>query len=98
MNLQEIQTALDMYSKTGIKASTLFGAAAEIIKILSDHGTSPQRLFTGDPVADSAILRAAGVEQVIKTRWNMDLESVIEFVMLLASAGTALEPMFRKKQ
>ena len=85
-----------MYSKTGLKASSLFGAASEILKILGDPGTSPQALLTGDPVADAAILRAAGVESVIKTRWNMDSESVLEFLNLLLSAGAAIGPMFKK--
>ena len=96
MDIQVVQTALEQYSKTGLKASSLFGAASDIIKILSDPGTSPRNLLTGDPIADAAILRAAGVEQVIKARWNMNVEDVVEFLQLLLTAGTAMGPLFGK--
>ena len=95
-DLEKISTALEEYSKTGLKASSLFGAASDLIKLLSGAPEDKKKLLTGDPIADKAILRAAGVEEVIKARWNMDPEGVLEFIQLLLTAGTALEPMFKK--
>jgi hypothetical protein len=72
----------------GLKAADLVGAVADLITNLKGDGeTEIEPLLTGDPVADAAILRAKGVEQVIKERWNIDLEKVAEALYLFLDVG-----------
>jgi len=95
---KKTEEVLQEIAETGMKATTLLGAAAETLRRLrSGVGTPVEALLTGDPVADASILRAAKVERVIQEKWNLDLENVLEFLYMLFDAGTDLAPMFKRK-
>ena len=94
---RNVEEVLEAIAGTGLKAAGLMGATAELIKSLKGYsGSRPiESLLTGDLVADKAIIRAAGVEDVIKNRFSFDLDQVLDFLYFLLQAGPAVKVLFQ---
>jgi hypothetical protein len=88
---KSFEDQLDKLASMGPKVNALFGATADVLRILRGKADNPEspEFLVGDPVADAAILRAMGVEKVIKDKWKVDVGQVIELLDFFGSAFSA---------
>lgn len=94
---QDVEKTLTEIASLGLKATALLSATADTIaKLRGNLGSDAEALLTGDPVADASILRAAGVERVINEKWNLDVQSVLDFLYVLLDAGQNMAPLLKK--
>jgi hypothetical protein len=81
----------------GEEGLAILEATAEVIRALGpkEEGGNIEEVLTGDPVADAAILRAMGVEKVIKNKYDVDIEQVLGVLELLVNAFTTVSAFYK---
>jgi len=93
-----IEEKITELAAMGPKLAAVFGATSEILGLLRDGATDKANpeILTGDSVADASILRALGVEQTIKDKWNVDLCQVLDLLGFLGMAFPEIAGFFKE--